>query len=136
MRCRSIYDNNIVWFGSAGLDMSQPVYDNEGQVIGYKSIKHNNFSTEQQSVADSLTQRLSILKYELWYNMQYGLPLFDNVKSKIFMDSSVTSIITSHPDVVRIESFSSSVINKHYTFSCVVLSIYGIVNINSSEISV
>lgn len=136
MRCRRIKDNEIIWFGSAGLDKTQPVYDNEGELIGYKAKKTENFADKQDAVANSLTQRLSVLKNELWYNMSYGLPLFDNIKSKVFMDSSVTQIIMQHPDVVRIESFSSNIVDKTYTFSCKIMSSYGLIEMNSSDVTV
>ena len=135
MRCRSIKNGEIIWFGSQGLDYSQPVYDNIGRLIGYKAIKTNSFSETQQGVCDSLTQRLSVFRNELWYRMSYGLPLFDKIKSKTLMDVEVTNIITSHPDVIEIKSFDSNVVDKHYTFNCVVMSKYGEVNVNSSEIN-
>lgn len=125
MRCRHIENGEVVWFNSLGLDKSQPVYDITGELIGYKSKKSENFSNEQQAVADSLTQRLSILKNELWYRMSYGLPLFDKIKSKVFMDSEITSIIMNHPDVLRIESFESHIIDKKYTYICQIVSKYG-----------
>lgn len=124
MRCRRIINGEVVWFNSLGLDQSKPTTNKEGQTI-YPAIKADNFSDTQQAVADSLTQRLSVLKKELWYKMQYGLPLFDKIKSKVFMDSEITSIILSHPDVRRIEKFNSTIVNKKYTFTCQIVSKYG-----------
>lgn len=136
MRCRAIKNGEIIWFGSAGLDYTQPVYDNTGALVGYNSLKADSFSDAQQGVCDSLTQRLSVFRNELWYKMSYGLPLFEKVKSKTLMDSEVTNIIMSHPDVIEIQNFESNIVDKHYTFNCNVLSKYGQISVNSSEIQV
>lgn len=125
MKCRQIKNNEIIWFGSAGLDLTQPVYNNKGEQIGYKSLKAQSFVDEQSAVVSSLTQRLSVIKTELWYNMNYGLPLFDKVKSKVFMDSAVTDIIMQHPDVLRIEKFESHIENKKYSCKSQIVSKYG-----------
>ena len=125
MRCRQIKNDEIIWFGSAGLDLTQPVYNNKGEQIGYKSLKADNFVDKQTAVASSLTQRLSIIRTELWYNMSYGLPLFEKVKSKVFMDSAVTDIIMSHPDVLRIEKFESHIKSRKYTCKSQIVSKYG-----------
>lgn len=136
MRCRSIVNGEVVWFGSTGLDKTQPVYNSNNELVGYKAVKTNSFSENQQAISDSLTQRLSIFKNELWYRMNYGLSLFEKVKSKVFIDSEITSIIMSHPDVLSIQSFSSNIVDKKYTFDCVIISTYGKIDINSSEITV
>lgn len=113
MRCRQIKNGEIVWFNSLGKDSNN------------KKIPAENFVDEKEAVASSLTQRLSILRKELWYRVSYGLPLFEKVKSKVFMDSEVTQIIMSHPDVIRIQSFSSEIINKNYTYTALIVTVYG-----------
>lgn len=133
MRCRRIkvwYDENntkhtsVVWFGSYGID------DNDNAKFVNPHDKHDNFADKQQGVADSLTQRLSVIKKELWYNVSYGLPLFDKQKSKLAIDAFVGSTITSHPDVVSIKSFDSKVVDKKYTCNTVIITKYGEMTLN------
>ena len=118
MRCRKIINNNIVWFGSYGKNQDGT------------AIKADNFSTEQQNVADSLTQRLSVLKGELWYKVSYGIPLFEKIKSKAYIDSYVATVVKQHPEVVSIIKFSSELVNKHYIAEIEILSSYGSIKLN------
>lgn len=124
MRCRKIVNGEVVWFNSLGTD-------DEG-----KSIPSENFSTEQQAVADSLTQRLSVLRKELWYDVNYGLPLIEKVKSKEYMDAAIADIILENPDVIRIQSFSSQIVNHKYTYNVVVLSTYGELSLSSANFQI
>lgn len=153
MRCRKIQDGEVIWFGSAGKNQdgtAKLVYNQEELYQNLrsqnKSVRDNafntftkskyNFADNQEGVANSLTQRLSVIKKELWYRMSYGLPLFDKVKSKVFMDSEITQIIMSHPEVTRIIKFNSKVLNKNYTYEAVILTTYGELELNSRRIEV
>lgn len=91
--------------------------------------KHDNYSDEQQGVVDSLTQRLSVIKGELWYNVSYGVPLLDKVRSKGIMDAYIISIIVHHPDVVRVENFNSSISKHSYSCYADIISKYGTIQI-------
>lgn len=124
MRCRQIKNGEVVWFNSLGKDANN------------NAIKDTNFVDNQLAVSCSLIQRLSVLKNELWYKVNYGLPLFDKVKSKVFMDSNVTQIIMQHPDVVKIISFSSKIENKTYVYTAFIESKFGNLTINSSDVTV
>ena len=126
MRCRRIKKidgrNEVVWFGSYGKNGDNALFFNEND-------KHDNFSDQQQGVSDSLTQRLSVLREELWYDIDYGLPLFDKVR-KPAMDSFSCSTVLNHPDVISIDEFSSQVINNKYSCSMTVVSVFGNVTLN------
>ena len=126
MRCRRIKKidgrNEVVWFGSYGKNGDKALFFNEND-------KHDNFSDQQQGVSDSLTQRLSVLREELWYDIDYGLPLFDKVR-KPAMDSFICSAVLNHPDVISIDEFSSQVINNKYSCSMTVVSVFGNVVLN------
>lgn len=123
MRCRRIVLDStrptVVWFGSTGVD------ENGKAKFFNDSDKHDNFSMYQQSVIDSLNQRLRILKGELWYKMTYGLPLLEKTKSKLSVDASIIETISQHADVVSIQSFTSSIVDKKYTCKIEILSKYG-----------
>lgn len=123
MRCRQIKNGEVVWFNSLGKDSND------------LAIKADNFVENEKAVASSLIQRLSVLKKELWYRISYGLPLFEKVKSKVFMDSEITQIIMSHPEVSRIQSFSSYIINREYSYDCVIITTYGEIKLNSKNIN-
>lgn len=84
-----------------------------------------NYVGEQQGVVDSLIQRLSVIKGELWYNPNYGLPLVDKIRSKGLMDAAVAEIIYNQPDVELINSFTSDIGKSHiYSFDFSVITIY------------
>lgn len=100
-------ENRVVWFGSYGMNSDgTAMFFNEYDV-------HDNFSSEKEMVADSLTQYLSVIKGEIWYAINYGLPLVDNL-SKMEMDVEVANIVMSHPNVENIELFESSLKDRHY----------------------
>ena len=90
----------------------------------------NSFVYQQEGVAADLTQRLSVLKNELWYQINYGLPLLDKIKSKAVIDASVLDIITSHPNVVRVSKFESQVLNRKYSCKATIESEFGPVQLN------
>lgn len=110
-------DNKIVWFNSLGKN-------DDGS-----AIKADNFSENVAAVTSSITQRLSVLKNELWYNVEYGLPLFDKVRRKVEIDIVVAGIIESHPDVVNIENFTSQIINRRYSCNVTINTKEGTLNI-------
>lgn len=85
----------------------------------------SNYETGADGVADSLIQALSVIKGELWYRLNYGLPLFDKIRGTALLDMEILAIITNTPGVSTVSSFSSSVKNHTYTFSCQIQSIYG-----------
>ena len=141
MKCRRVKtdENNIkhiVWFGSYGKndDGTAKFVDNnyEDTYGDENNGKHNNFSSDNDAVKDSLIQRLNIIRGELWYNINKGLPIFDKVKQKGFIDSYVISTITEHTDVININYFSSKVINNHYyTFTVKITTKYGVIDIKN-----
>ena len=103
---------NIVWFGSAGLD------DN-----GHK-IPAENYVTGQEGVAKSLTQWLAVLKGELWYSINFGLPALDKVRNKAIYDAYIIKVISSHYEVRTIKEYTSKVENGVYSFDCIIISIF------------
>lgn len=114
MRVRRIIDESsgttrqrtIVWFGSYGTNA-----DGTAKFVN-PSNKHDNFSSENAMVRDSLIQRLSVIQHELWYNYRYGMPLVDDDTTKVTIDTFVMKTIQEHQDVLEITSFSSN-LNKH-----------------------
>lgn len=117
-------DFRVVWFGSYGTD------ENGKALFFNKDNKHDNFSSKQQAVVDSLSQRLSVLKGELWYSINEGLPLLDKTKSKLSLDSALGSIILKHPDVTNIIEFNSKIFDRKYHADVKILSVYGEISIN------
>lgn len=100
-------ENRVVWFGSYGMDTNgKAMFVNEYDI-------HDNFSEGKEMVADSLTQYLSVIKGEIWYAINYGLPLTDNL-SKVEMDAEIADIVLSHPNVEDIVSFESTMRGLHY----------------------
>lgn len=96
----------------------------------YAYENKTSFSSDRQGIIDRLTQKLSVMRRELWYDVNYGLPILDKVKSKHIVDSSVLSIIDSDSEVISISEFNSNVDNHQYKCNLVINSIYGEVNIS------
>ena len=84
-----------------------------------------NFVDKQNAVASALNEMLRVIKGELWYNVIYGIPLFDKVASKIQMDTAVMDIVNSHKEVVMIENFTSYITKNTYSCSMNIKTIYG-----------
>ena len=87
--------------------------------------KHDNYAEGSDAVADSLTQRLSVLKYELWYDYMNGMPIVDKIKNKAILDAYVIKTILAHPDVIDIDAFESRQSKSEYNCYIVINSIYG-----------
>lgn len=94
-----------------------------------------NYVTEQEGVAKSLIQRFAVIKNELWYDINYGLPLFDKVRNKAIFDSVIIDIINSHEEVINIVEYTSDVTQSEHTyyFKAIINTIYNENIIISSE---
>lgn len=76
------------------------------------------------NVRDALISKLSILKGELWYKYNFGLPLIDKVKIKGIMDAEVLNIINGIQEIKRVVSFNSVIENRKYILNFSVETIY------------
>ena len=115
---------NIVWFGAVGKN------EDNSTIFFNKNNKHDNYSENQEAIKDTLTQRLSVIKEELWYNVNYGIPLFEKYKSKGIIDSYVIKEILNLENVKNILEFSSQVNNNNYYLKVKINTSYGIIEIN------
>ena len=113
MRCRNSINKNIVWFKSYGIEED-----------GKAKKVDENFVENEKAVAQSLKQKLSVIQGELWYHINYGLPLYNKVKSKGVLDAVILGILEDHPSVKKIINFKSSIVNHKYTFTFTVNTIY------------
>lgn len=136
MITRAMKDGNVVWFGSYGKneDGTGKFYNRytRSKKIGKDIVNEvitESYSKEQDAVRDSLFQRLSILKGELWYRITFGIPLFEKINSKTLIDTHVASVVTSNEDVIRIEKFESTLYNHKYTCNMVIISKFGNLNL-------
>ena len=116
MKCRRIVNGNVVWFGSIGKT-------SDGKAIFVDNKQ--NYSKEQQAIVDCLTQKLSVIQNELWYNINYGIPLFNKYKNKAFIDAYITSEIFKQQGVKSIISFDSTLSKYNYSCKFIVDTIYG-----------
>lgn len=87
-------------------------------------VRADNYSIDKDSIVPSLMQRLSVLKGELWYQVNYGLPLVESHNSPVVFDMVIYDIISSHPGVSSIRSYQSEKVGHTYTFTCEIVSIY------------
>lgn len=84
-----------------------------------------NYVEDTDAVVVSLIQRLSVIKGELWWQVNYGMPLTDKVRGTTLYDMVVTDIITSHPGVASIQSYSSNLVGHTYTYTCIIKTVFG-----------
>lgn len=84
------------------------------------------------NVKDSLISKLSILKGELWYKSNYGLPLTEKTKIKSIIDVAVLDIINDQQEIKSVISFDSRVNNHNYILNFSLATIYSdeLININ------
>ena len=103
------------------------LYDNVILYLYPKTQKDSaeNFVGEQSGVASALNQLLNIIRGELWFATNTGLPLFDKVSSKIQMDATVLQIVNSQEDVIAIKSFESYIQGHSYSCKIEIVSKYG-----------
>lgn len=107
---------------------TDPAFDPSKTYYAYgNKIPAQNYSSGSKGVRDSLIQRLSVIKGELWYKASYGLPLAEKIKNKGIYDSVIIAIITSHPDVKNIIEFESSIskAERSYKLRFSALTVYG-----------
>ena len=86
MRCRNSIDKNIVWFGSYGIEEDGKAKKVNGDFV-------ENFVENEKAVAQSLKKKLSVIQGELWYHINYELPLYNKVKSKGVLDAVILGIL-------------------------------------------
>lgn len=125
MKCRRINPENgmVVWFGVKDVIRNEA---GENQAIFQdETNKHANYATGSEGVANSLKQRLSVLKHELWYDYNKGMPLPDKARSKAIIDAYIIQTILEHPDVIDIEGFESEQERNNYTCYFIVNTVYG-----------
>ena len=125
MKCRRIKPENgmVVWFGVKDVIRNEA---GENQAIFQdETNKHANYATGSEGVANSLKQRLSVLKHELWYDYNRGMPLPDKARSKAIIDAYIIQTILEHPDVIDIEGFESEQERNNYTCYFIVNTVYG-----------
>lgn len=99
-----------------------------GEPVFFQS--ENNFASDLDAVVQSLTQKLSTLKNELWYNYLYGMPLFEKVKTKAVIDAYVSSVISSDENITSVTSFESSIVNNKYTCKMKLETVFGQISVN------
>lgn len=128
--------------GSLRYVFSTSISDNQTKDVDYnkalranddystKFVAHDNYATEQEGVVNSVIQRLSVIQGELWWQMDYGIPLFSNVSSKAIMDSSIIDMTLEHEDVLEFIDFNSTLENHNYKCNFEVLTTYGNIIVN------
>lgn len=121
MKCRRLTENKgIVWFGRDCKNVHEDDAD-----LRLPIVEGGNYAEDKDAVEHSLTQRLSVLKGELWYQINYGIPLLEKQKGTRVLDVVICDIITSHPAVSSLTSYSSKIVDGVYTFDCSIKTIYG-----------
>lgn len=117
-------DSNSTINGTFGLNSASFIYS-LGKCTLTTDPKLPNYVEDTDAVVVSLIQRLSVIKGELWWQVNYGIPLTDKVRGTTLYDMVVTDIITSHPGVASIQSYSSNLVGHTYTYTCTIKTVFG-----------
>nr|DAD96456.1 MAG TPA: lysozyme-like protein [Myoviridae sp. ctj3P51] len=127
----SLFGKTFVLDYNLGNDHTATVYyeGNEKIIAGYATLVTetfvSNYVSDTDAVVASLNQRLSVIKGELWYQVNYGLPLMDKQRGTNVLDLVLADIITSHPGVASLDSYSSRTVDHIYYYDCKITSVYG-----------
>lgn len=98
--------------------------DDKGNV-GVSFFGRENYVDGQEAIRCSIIQKLSVIKEELWYDRQFGIPLIDKVTNKSIIDSYIARIILESEGVINIEGFESEIVNHNYECYFVINTKYG-----------
>lgn len=117
----------------SGINGKLQLENKEGFVGVYSltTMPVQNYVSDTDAVVASLIQRLSVIKGELWYQINYGLPLTESISSGVLFDSVIADIIISHPGVASLDSYKSWITGHTYYYTCKITSIFA----ESAEIS-
>lgn len=109
--------NGTVWTASGA--------DEQVGIASLTTPSVENYLEDTDAVAASLNQRLSIIKGELWYQVNYGLPLTEKQQSTTVLDLVIGDIISSHPGVASLDSYKSKLVGHTYYYDCQITSVFG-----------
>lgn len=121
--------------------MKYRMLDENGDYI--LGSRKNMFYTGAEAVGQAIKTRLKLLLEEWWENTEDGLPLFQQILGSFGgednlggVDLIVQERILSTQDVIGIKDFNRNFNFKtrEYTFSAVVETIYGDVEIKTEEV--
>jgi hypothetical protein len=93
-----------------------------------------NFLFNNDACGQAVYTGLLLQKGSFWRNLNAGLPLYQQILATLgspgnqaVVDGLVKTQILSTPNVVTIVQYSSSInpINRKYSFSCIVSTIFG-----------
>lgn len=123
--CISVYSKDNILLFSTEL----PVYNNEvveeyEHSLPCSAIRQDNYVSDGKAVRTALVQKLSLLKNELWFSRQFGLPLLEKSSKGIF-DSYIARVINNQFGVKSISSFKSFQERHDYSVDVLVESVYG-----------
>lgn len=84
------------------------------------------YAKDAEAVRQYLLQHLAVMKHELWYNYEYGLPILQTGVTKAMIDAEVAMIISECPHVEHIEEFESHIDDNHqYHLTFSIMTSYG-----------
>lgn len=126
----TINDTNYIFKIDSGSAINGTIWttDTNSVKVGRGSLTTPsvaNYVEDTDAVVASLIQRLSIIKGELWYQVNYGLPLTDKQTGVNVFDLVIADIISSHPGVASLDKYTSKIAGHTYYYSCQITSIFG-----------
>lgn len=87
----------------------------------------SDYKKEQQQINQDIYTALYEFKYDCFFALQNGIDWYSRLgykNQKELLDNDVQTLINSRYGVLSISDFESSVIDRHYTCTCVIYTIY------------
>lgn len=93
----------------------------------------NNFLRASEAVAQAIKTKLLLLSAEWWEDQADGLPLFQKILGRTSTrtaDMLIRSRIMETPNVIGIESFNSSIVQRNYSMQAKINTMFGTVEVS------
>ena len=101
--------NTLVFFGVVGTEKGS-----DGTLNSIFTDDKKSYADGIDGVNQSVKQRLSLIKGELYHFMNAGFPLTDKISSKQIIDARIISVLSHHSEVTSIDKIESKVVNRSY----------------------
>lgn len=96
----------------------------------------NDFVKDAGAVSQAIRTSLLLLKGEWWEDIEAGLPLFQSILGQPGTPENIQAVdlivqenIANVQGVINIKNYKGSYINRQYSISCTVDTIYGEANV-------
>jgi hypothetical protein len=90
----------------------------------------SNYKIGIDAIKQNIQTRLKSWKGDCFFALNDGVDYenFLDKNTKVFLDNDIKRVILQSYGVIRIDSFSSEIVDRDYTATTTVMTVYGIIN--------